>query len=35
MSRIVAFGEIMARLIAPGFKRFQQAMPSPARCCLP
>jgi 2-dehydro-3-deoxygluconokinase len=27
MSRVVAFGEIMARLAAPGFKRFQQAMP--------
>ncbi len=27
MSRIVTFGEIMARLAAPGFKRFQQAMP--------
>ena len=27
MSRIVAFGEIMARLATPGFKRFQQAMP--------
>lgn len=27
MKRIVTFGEIMARLAAPGFKRFQQAMP--------
>lgn len=27
MSRVVTFGEIMARLAAPGFKRFQQAMP--------
>jgi 2-dehydro-3-deoxygluconokinase len=27
MSRIVTFGEIMARLAAPGFKRFEQAMP--------
>lgn len=27
MSRIVTFGEIMGRLAAPGFKRFQQAMP--------
>ena len=27
MSRIVTFGEIMARLATPGFKRFQQAMP--------
>ncbi|MFA6545080.1 MAG: sugar kinase [Limisphaerales bacterium] len=27
MSRIVAFGEIMARLATVGFKRFQQAMP--------
>jgi len=27
MSRIVAFGEIMGRLAAPGFRRFQQAMP--------
>lgn len=27
MSRFVAFGEIMARLAAPGFQRFQQAMP--------
>ena len=27
MSRIVTLGEIMARLAAPGFKRFQQAMP--------
>lgn len=27
MSRVVAFGEIMGRLAAPGFKRFQQAMP--------
>jgi 2-dehydro-3-deoxygluconokinase len=27
MSRVVAFGEIMARLAAPGFLRFQQAMP--------
>ena len=27
MSRIVTFGEIMARLATPGFQRFQQAMP--------
>ncbi len=27
MSRIVTFGEIMGRLGAPGFKRFQQSMP--------
>jgi len=27
VSRVVAFGEIMARLAAPGFKRFQQCMP--------
>lgn len=27
MSRVVAFGEIMARLAAPGHLRFQQAMP--------
>lgn len=27
MSRIVTFGEIMGRLAAPGFKRFQQVMP--------
>ena len=27
MSRIVTFGEIMGRLAAPGFKRFQQTMP--------
>ncbi len=27
MSRIVTFGEIMARLATPGYKRFQQAMP--------
>ena len=27
MSHFVAFGEIMARLATPGFKRFQQAMP--------
>ena len=27
MSRIVTFGEIMARLATPGFKRFQQTMP--------
>ncbi len=27
MSRIVTFGEIMGRLAAPGFLRFQQAMP--------
>lgn len=27
MSRIVTFGEVMARLATPGFKRFQQAMP--------
>ena len=27
MSRIVTFGEIMARLAPPGFKRFEQAMP--------
>ncbi|MDB6137875.1 MAG: kdgK 2, partial [Verrucomicrobiaceae bacterium] len=27
MSRIITFGEIMGRLAAPGFKRFQQAMP--------
>ncbi|MBS0209140.1 MAG: sugar kinase [Planctomycetes bacterium] len=27
MSRIVTFGEIMGRLAAPGFQRFQQAMP--------
>jgi len=27
MSCVVTFGEIMARLAAPGFKRFQQAMP--------
>ena len=27
MSRIVAFGEIMARLATPGFKRFQQTLP--------
>lgn len=27
MSRIVTFGEIMARFATPGFKRFQQAMP--------
>src|SRR5688572_24957072 len=26
-SRIVAFGEIMGRLAAPGYQRFQQAMP--------
>lgn len=27
MSRVVALGEIMARLAAPGFQRFQQAVP--------
>lgn len=27
MSRVVTFGEIMGRLAAPGFQRFQQAMP--------
>jgi 2-dehydro-3-deoxygluconokinase len=27
VSRIVTFGEIMARFATPGFKRFQQAMP--------
>lgn len=27
MSRIVTFGEIMARIATPGFARFQQAMP--------
>jgi 2-dehydro-3-deoxygluconokinase len=27
MSRVVTFGEIMARLAAPGYLRFQQAMP--------
>jgi 2-dehydro-3-deoxygluconokinase len=27
MSRIVTFGEIMARLAPPGFRRFEQAMP--------
>jgi 2-dehydro-3-deoxygluconokinase len=27
MSRVLAFGEIMGRLAAPGFKRFQQTMP--------
>jgi 2-dehydro-3-deoxygluconokinase len=27
MSRIVTFGEIMGRLAAPGFKRFQQTLP--------
>jgi 2-dehydro-3-deoxygluconokinase len=27
MSRVVCFGEIMGRLAAPGFKRFQQCMP--------
>lgn len=27
MSQVVAFGEIMGRLAAPGFRRFQQAMP--------
>lgn len=27
MSRFVTFGEIMGRLAAPGFQRFQQAMP--------
>lgn len=27
MNRVVTFGEIMGRLAAPGFKRFQQAMP--------
>ena len=27
MSRVVTFGEIMARMAAPAFKRFQQAMP--------
>jgi 2-dehydro-3-deoxygluconokinase len=27
MSRIVTLGEIMGRLAAPGFRRFQQAMP--------
>ena len=27
MSRVVTFGEIMARLAPPGFQRFQQAMP--------
>jgi 2-dehydro-3-deoxygluconokinase len=27
VSRIVTFGEIMGRLAAPGFKRFQQTMP--------
>ncbi len=27
MNRVVTFGEIMGRLTAPGFKRFQQAMP--------
>ncbi|MEI7728535.1 MAG: sugar kinase [Verrucomicrobiota bacterium] len=27
MSRIITLGEIMGRLAAPGFKRFQQAMP--------
>lgn len=26
-SRVVAFGEIMGRLAAPGYQRFQQAMP--------
>jgi len=29
MSRIVAFGEIMGRLAAPGFKRLAQTMPGP------
>lgn len=27
MSRVVTFGEIMARIATPGFARFQQAMP--------
>lgn len=27
MSRVVTFGEVMGRLAAPGFKRFQQTMP--------
>lgn len=27
MSRVVTFGEIMARITTPGFARFQQAMP--------
>lgn len=27
MSRVVTFGEIMARIAPPGFQRFQQAMP--------
>lgn len=27
MSRVVAMGEIMARVATPGFRRFQQAMP--------
>lgn len=27
MSKVVAFGEIMGRLAAPGYRRFQQAMP--------
>lgn len=27
MSRVITLGEIMGRLAAPGFKRFQQAMP--------
>ncbi len=27
MSRIVTFGEIMGRLMTPGYQRFQQAMP--------
>ena len=26
MSRIVTFGEIMARLATPGFKRFQHSL---------
>lgn len=29
MSRVVALGEIMGRLAAPGFQRLQQAMPGP------
>ncbi|KAA5543846.1 sugar kinase [Roseiconus nitratireducens] len=27
MTRVVTFGEIMARMACPGYKRFQQAMP--------
>lgn len=27
MSRVVTFGEVMGRLAAPGYKRFQQTMP--------